>query len=294
MADVLVPEFQYKPLGRRGGTPDRLVNPKILWHTWEGTNWHSAESTFATYPPTVGVKIYERPRLYVPLNLHAFALKGSESDDEFVIQIEVAGFARNMRHLSKDAYRWLGENVVAPINRALREAGLPTVPAVGPPQGFRDELTNTSPPLASSRSPIRFSQTQFENFSGHCGHQHAPSPVSHWDPGFFDLETVLEAAEAADKPTPPPVTKPTIYQETAVQGIVKEAEERGWAWICDWGLYTRRYIQRDELDAMVVAGCVPQALNDGYGRKTGWQPPRMPQAIIHKLTVVGWYPGKDD
>lgn len=193
--EVWVPEFVKKPLGRRGGVPDRLTSPKIMWHTWEGTNWNGAESTFYNYPPHLGVKVFEDVRQYVPLNLHSYALKGSESDDEFVIQIEVAGFAEKSAERSEAELHWLGTRVVAPINRALAAAGLPQVPAVVARAGFRGAGSGII--LASPNSPIRMTTGEFERFSGHLGHQHAPAPDSHWDPGALDVPAILEYAGSA-------------------------------------------------------------------------------------------------
>ena len=195
VGEVWVPEFVKKPLARRGGRPDRYTAPKLLWHTWEGTNWNSAESTFRNYPPHLGVKVFETPRQYVPLNLHSYALKGSESDDEFVIQLELAGFASDSPDRTATELHWLGTEVVAPINRALAAAGLPTIPPVIVPAGFRGPGGGIV--LASPNSPIRLSDREFESFSGHLGHQHAPAPDSHWDPGGLDVAAILRYAGTA-------------------------------------------------------------------------------------------------
>lgn len=190
MPEIRVPEFEWKPLGRAGGTYDRRSPMKIGWHTWEGTNWSSAESTFNRYPPHIGAKYPEQPRQYVDLARHSYAYKGSESDDEPIIQLELAGFARDMRFKDDAFLRWLA-GITDSINRALHSAGWDTVDPVVPPQGFKDELDREWAPLASARSRLRFTDAELEAFRGHLGHQHVPAPDSHWDPGALNVQRML-------------------------------------------------------------------------------------------------------
>jgi hypothetical protein len=187
---IKVPEFEWKPLGRAGGTYDRTRPMKICWHTWEGTNWSGAESTFRNYPPHIGAKFPEVPRQYVDLARHSYAFRGSESDDEPIIQIEVAGFAKHMRYQEDEFLRWMA-TITDNINRALHNAGWDTVDATTPPNGFRDELDREWAPLASARSRLRFTNAELESFSGHLGHQHVPAPDSHWDPGALNVKRML-------------------------------------------------------------------------------------------------------
>src|SRR5690606_31946353 len=44
--------------------------------------------------------------------------------------------------------------------------------------------------LASPSSRIRLSHEQWNRFSGQLGHQHAPAPNDHWDPGALNLHRI--------------------------------------------------------------------------------------------------------
>jgi hypothetical protein len=201
MADIRVPEWEQVTLGATGGTYDPGRRIKLCWHTWEGTSWESAEDTYFGNPPHAGAKIGDRVRQYVPLNRHSFALRGDENDDELTIQIEVAGHANRSRDLTDDQLRWLATEVLDPLNRALAAAGMPTIPAVLPPKGFRDEDDGEFLPLAVAGSLIRFTRAEYEAYSGHMGHQHAPSPNHHWDPGFLDVARIISFSSSS---TPDP------------------------------------------------------------------------------------------
>lgn len=182
---IWLPQWKRKDIGAPAERPYRNgMNIKLLWHTWEGTNWSAAESAFAPYPPHVAAKIGGEVRQYVPLDMHAFALAGSHNEDEFVIQVEVAGFAHDSRDMTEDEKAWLAHNVLEPI------LFFHDVPDVHPP--FYDDQDGIT--LASKYSPIRFTQEAWANYSGHVGHQHAPNPDAHWDPGKLDVDTIIRIA----------------------------------------------------------------------------------------------------
>jgi hypothetical protein len=184
-----VPQWRRVALGGPDGDPYAdEQNIKILWHTWEGTSWGAAESAFRPYPPHVGAKIFDEVRQYVPLDEHAYALAGSRNEGEFVIQIELAGKAHDMVGLSNDELDWIAHRVLEPILFFF-----PDVPDVHPP--FYDDTDGFT--IASPTSPIRFSFEDWKNYSGHVGHQHAPSPDAHWDPGKLNVDRIIRTARAA-------------------------------------------------------------------------------------------------
>lgn len=182
---IWLPQWKRKDIGAPSEKPYRNgQNIKLLWHTWEGTNWSAAERAFGPYPPHTAAKIFDEVRQYVPLDMHAFALAGSHNEDEFVIQVEVAGFARDSRNMTEEEKEWLAHNVLEPI------LFFHDVPDVHPP--FYDDQDGIT--LASKYSPVRFSQADWANYSGHVGHQHAPNPDEHWDPGKLDIDTIIRIA----------------------------------------------------------------------------------------------------
>lgn len=201
MSDVWLPGFDRRPI-LAGGPYDDRSTPKLGWHTWEGMSWSAAENAFERYPPHIackpphpGVAAHEvGRRQYVPLNRHAYAFAGSENDDEYVIQVEVAGFAEGSYQWTDQVCEWLAVNIVDPIADAVG------VPPVVVPCGFHDTRTyrarSAGNYLASSRSEIRLTAAELRAFAGHCGHQHMPSPDSHWDPGALPIDRILSHTEA--------------------------------------------------------------------------------------------------
>lgn len=173
---------------------DETSHPKVCLHRTEGGGLAGAERAFAAYPPHLGVDIVKGLKhQYLPLDRCSFALKGTENDDEFVVQVEIVGFSTNTPDMTDEALDWLGEEVVAPIWCAL---GAPVAALVAPPQGFKAP-SDVPYRLATPDSPLRFSLAGFRAFSGVMGHQHAPAPDAHWDPGGLRIARVLAAARRA-------------------------------------------------------------------------------------------------
>lgn len=194
--EVWVPEWTTVDMGYR--EPWRTYDTiKICWHTWEGTNWDAAESSFRPYPPHAGAKIGEGVRQYVPLNHRAYALAGTANERDFVIQIEVAGFAHTARDMSDDDLHWLAEHVLIPI---LKYHDVPG--GIAPP-GFHDDQEGLGT-IASTHSPIRMSFADWDAFSGHVGHQHAPPPDEHWDPGALNVPRIVQIAAQLINGAPSP------------------------------------------------------------------------------------------
>lgn len=195
---------------------DESSHPKICLHTTEGSTIEGAERTFARVPPHVGVEFRRRLRhQYLPLDRCSFSLRGDENDDEFIVQIEIVGFAGSPP--GRAECEWLGAEVVAPIARAI---GCPLKPA---PQGFHGDGEGFT--LASTTSPIRFrSVADLRNFSGVLGHQHAPAPDEHWDPGRIDIDTILQAAIHGDDDMP---FTPEQIENLTAKGVSKALATEG-------------------------------------------------------------------
>jgi hypothetical protein len=128
---------------------------------------------------------------HIPLNKSAYSLKSGESDDEPVIQVEIVGFASTSHNWSDAQLKWLAVEVLAEIYK------LWWFEIKGPPQGFKGANDGIYPYIASAASPIRFTKSQFENWGGVCGHQHAPSPDDHWDPGKLNINKLLQYTKEA-------------------------------------------------------------------------------------------------
>lgn len=194
---------------------DEMSHPKICLHTTEGSSIEGAESAFTNYPPHVCVDYRSRRRhQYLPLDTCSYSLKGSESDDEYVVQVEIVGFAT--RPPGPDECDWLGAEVIAPIAAAI---GCPLVPA---PQGFHGGDEGIVPYISSALSPIRFKdEAALRAFSGVMGHQHAPPPDTHWDPGPIDIHRILTAAAEGEDDMP--------YTEAQLKALVRSVLDEGTA-----------------------------------------------------------------
>src|SRR5687767_1932491 len=79
-----------------GGPYDDMRKPKVCWHMTQGSSLAGARSAFAAYPPHIGYDPKTRElEQYVPLDRHSYAFFNGEADDEYIIQIEVVGFAES-------------------------------------------------------------------------------------------------------------------------------------------------------------------------------------------------------
>lgn len=235
---IWLPEFERRDLGPDGGPYDRLDHPKLLWHTWESYGWQGAESAFAAYPPHLAVNPRDRQRRqYVDLERHAYALAGSDTEDSWVIQLEVAGYAAETQDWPDAELEWLATDVLAVIT-----AHVPIPPVVAP-QGFHGE--NEGMILASPSSPIRFASVDaWDAFSGHAGHQHAPAPDEHWDPGRLDVAYIL-AAIGGPKPAP--------QEDDLPLHLVIGTKRPEW-FLTDW--ITKRYVNTPAEAAQIVVSTV--------------------------------------
>lgn len=176
MADIWIPGYRKVILGRTGGVYDETKYPKGCIHTTEGSTIAGAESAYRDYPPHLGYDPVRRIKhQYVPLNRYSYAFRGDESDDEYIIQIEIVGFAGQTHNWPDYVYRNIAEDIMKPLEQLIR------IPRTflrfyGEDAGFV---------LASKYSPIRLTASELRTYSGWLGHQHIPSPDSHWDPGKF-------------------------------------------------------------------------------------------------------------
>lgn len=190
--DIWLPGYKRVDLGLRvaGGPYDDTSRPKLGWHTTEGGSIAGARSAFRAYPPHLCYDpVTDTAEQYVALNRHAYAFAGGESDDEYIVQVEVVGFAAESHTWSDLICERLYRRVVAPIEATV---GVPR-------QALRFRGQGEGIVLASPRSPIRLTLDGLRAYSGHLGHQHMPAPDGHWDPGALPIDRIL--AHAAT-PTP--------------------------------------------------------------------------------------------
>ena len=174
---------------------------KILWHSTETRSYPGAAAGLSRIhrnPPQLWVDVYNRERVQgIDTALAGRALKASpdvETNRDRVIQIELIGYAADMHRLTDEQLDWLATAVVQPIiahhpvpNRYLQC------------QKIGEGGNTASPP-----SKIRLSAPAWDNYSGHLGHQHAPRPNAHLDPGGLNLGRICARAYNSPTPDPPP------------------------------------------------------------------------------------------
>lgn len=192
MADIWLSGFTRVLLGSgvRGKPYQYTHNPKGCLHTTEGTGIAGARAAYAPYPPHL---IYDwrtrKGEQHVPLNLASYsAMDGN--DDDYMIQVELVGFARETRSWPEEALRNIAQDVVAPLEQAFG------IPRQAIWEGFKDERDGMV--LASASSPIRITAAELRDFSGWLGHQHLPAPDSHWDPGALPLARIFSFLSQED------------------------------------------------------------------------------------------------
>lgn len=191
MPDIWLPGYKRVDLGPTvaGATYDEMTHPKLGWHTTEGRTIDAARTAFQNYPPHLCYDpVRDLAEQYVPLNRHAYAFRYTENDDEFVVQVEVVGFASGAYAWDDTICRRLAQRVVRPVADAVG------VPPVVIRTGFHGDDEGLY--LAISTSSIRISPTELRNFAGHLGHQHMPGEV-HWDPGRLPIDRILRFASEA-------------------------------------------------------------------------------------------------
>jgi hypothetical protein len=195
MPDTWLDGYQRMPLGGdvAGMEYAEYDDPKLLWHMTQGSSVTGAINAYRPYPPHLIVNARTDERIqHIPLNRAAYSLAGTANDRSRVIQVEVVGFSEYAHLMSNAELRWLGENVVRPVRAAF---GVPD-------QYLRCWAAyEVDFVLASPDSPIRLSLGGLRGYSGHMGHQHAPAPDEHWDPGGLDLEHIIQYSHDEVTPT---------------------------------------------------------------------------------------------
>jgi hypothetical protein len=160
-------------------------NPKGCMHTTEGGSIAGAMSAYAPYPPHL---IYDwrnrRGVQHVRIDRAAYSATDG-SDDDYMIQVELVGFAAETRDWPEQALRNVAADVVAPLEQHF---GIPRRIIW---HGFKDSRDGIYPYISSAESPIRINTGQLRDFSGWLGHQHLPAPDTHWDPGALPMARIL-------------------------------------------------------------------------------------------------------
>lgn len=199
--------------GHLGQTYSSLENPKVCVHTTETRGFPNYD-----WPPHITYDIAnDRGRWHVPAGKGAYALVGgnpsANKDGGPVFQIEVVAYAKDSPTQTDEWYARLS----ALLNEVCEDLN---VPKILHPKGFVQ--TGAYGPNGVNR----LSWDEYKAFSGILGHQHAPAPNAHWDPGNLDESRLTLTA------TPPfdPLEKPVTPEQLAVLlSAINSVPRKVWA-----------------------------------------------------------------
>lgn len=191
--------------------------PKGVIHTTETRGWPGYSSgKVAPHLTLLPLPMEKRlvARQHIPLDFAARALRneagGVQTNRDSVRQIELVGTC-DPAYAAKypDAFKWYEapEWALAELAKFVRlvsdASGIPLT-AVGKPW-------LPYPQSYGSKYGQRLSLSEWDNFTGWCGHQHVPENA-HGDPGSLNMPRVIELAGGDVPPivipTPVPVPRP--------------------------------------------------------------------------------------
>jgi hypothetical protein len=190
-----LPGATRKPMHEDGFAWQANCPTKIVWHTTEGFGLPSYPSQYEPHFTVVpaagkGVAVYQ----HIALTKAAYALKHTGSaptNGAHAIQIELAGTCDP--HGPKGAYYWPEADDT--VLRALwLQVGKPLADAFHVPLAAP---TFRPYPASAGANGVRFTDSQWLAWSGHCGHQHIPGN-DHGDPGAFPWDRLVQIANGDD------------------------------------------------------------------------------------------------
>lgn len=185
-------------LGEAPGRWSGVGQPKILWHTTEtaGLPDYDPDDDNITGEYAPHLTYWPRERLWVqdyPLNRPSESLR--RFDDDQVYQIEIICYSQRSITVGRPSRIWVGnlknEHYADLAKFPIWLSRYVEIPDVWPEkQALSYRQANAS--------GFRFTPSQFFDWHGHLGHQHAPSPNTHWDPGAFDWSKLMAAIAEDD------------------------------------------------------------------------------------------------
>lgn len=190
---------------------------KILLHTTETVGWpsYNKSGTPGDSAPTLTYDVKSRKwRQHNYLDTSARALGDPTStpvreNRDNVIQIEIIWYASKIGELPDTAYQDLAA-FVAYVRKEWGGPNLTTAKFVG----------------QSTAGSVHMTSTGYNEFNGILGHQHAPSPSTHWDPGAFNAAKLVDYVKKLEAvPVTPPVD-PTKQAADIANPSVKQI----WSW----------------------------------------------------------------
>ena len=194
----------------------------VVWHTTEGTSLPSYGGG-ASAPNFTAVPDFTAKRLvwyqHYDFDVSSRALVnrsgGVETNTLNVVQVEIVGTCDPTTHkkwesrahlYTPDLPDWAIRDLAAFAKWAHDQHGVPLTSGV----------TFKAYPSSYGASSVRMSNAAWNNYRGHCGHQHVPEN-DHGVPGLLPMAAILARAKgtAASPSTPSPA--PSSPKETGMQ-----------------------------------------------------------------------------
>jgi hypothetical protein len=163
--------------------------PKLLWHTTEGSSADGAIGAYRTnnsWPHFTAEFANGKFKLFQhnPLSRAARSLEHpagtGETNRNRVIQVEIVGFASKAQSFPDGLYQGLAD-----LARFVEKE-------------FGVQPVAKFPFTAPDAAPRRLTFGEWNRYSGHLGHQHAPFN-HHTDPGKLKIERILTAPKYATR-----------------------------------------------------------------------------------------------
>ncbi len=203
----------------------------IVWHSTEGTSLPSYGGG-SSAPTLTAVPDFKAKRLvwyqHFPFDMSARALVnqsgGVETNTLNVAQVEVVGTCDpKTRDKWKKEGRtflympelpdWAVRDLGAFSKWAKDKHGVP----------LTADVTFKAYPGSYGKNGVRMSFEKWNNYRGHCGHQHVPEN-DHGDPGSFPMAAILKAAGSTTSAPKPPATKPPAKPVVDLSNLIKAAK----------------------------------------------------------------------
>ncbi len=198
---------------------------RVLLHTTEGSTVAGAQAAYdgargsihphVTYDPRTrhGVQHVTVHRASASLKSRTWPWPHSYNRDG-VFQVECVGFARTTPTYSNQWYENLVMDVLDPL--------FDLAPGI---HWWNFAAPFLGPSAYGTAAPQRFSMQKWLGFNGVIGHQHAPKPNAHWDPGAIRVDTLAQAIVDVREPEPLPPSPPPPPEEDMTPEESKQLAE---------------------------------------------------------------------
>jgi hypothetical protein len=203
----------------------------IVWHTTEGTSLPSYDGgasapNFTAKPDFAAKRLVWYQHFDFDVSSRALVNRtgGVETNTLNACQVEIVGTCDPATHTkwTKAGYAhlytpelpdWAIRDLAAFAKWANQNHGVPLTSGV----------TFKAYPSSYGNSSVRMSQTAWNNYRGHCGHQHVPEN-DHGDPGLLPMAAILARAKGD---TAPSTTKPAAPKDDDMP-TAKEIADAVW------------------------------------------------------------------